>query len=147
MIRKSDSLLKRFLPHIIAAIFGFLLFMSVLGMELSMHFNIYGFQTLSTKNLMRILSDTFFVPSVFILGTAVLGLFKYLDLGAILYSAFTSIRQLVTLGFIPKGCRKAYRRFRKETKEEKGTGMAEMLIIGLALLAVAIILLIIYKNF
>ena len=139
MIMKSDSLLKRFMPHIIVAIFGFLLFMSILGMELNMHFNIYGFQTLSTKTLMRMLSDTFFVPSVFILGTALLGLFKYLNLGAILYSAFQAVWQLVTLGFVPKGSRKAYRKYCKAAREEKGTGLAILFAVGFVFLACAVI--------
>lgn len=143
---KADSKVKRFLPFIIVSVFGLLLFLCVIGMEFNLHFRIYERTTLSKSDLLRIFSDAFFVPSVFITGTALLGIAKYVNLVAILYSAFQSLGQFISLGFIPKSSRKAYRQYRKASKEESGTGLAMMLLFGLVLLAVALTLMFIYKG-
>ena len=136
---KTDSTVKRFIPLIIVLVFGALLFLSVIGMELNSHFNYYHFKTLSADNVIRILSDACFVPSVFILGTALIGFMKYVSFGALLYSAFQSLKQLIMFGFIPQSCRKAYREYRKATRKEKGTGLAILFAVGLVFLALAII--------
>ena len=133
------STAKKIIPFIIVLTFGLLLFLCVIGMELNLHFKTYKFETLNARTVFLILSDACLVPSVFILGTALIGLVKYLNFGAILYSAVQSIWQLITFGFIPKSCRKAYREYRKAARENKGTGLAILFSIGLVFLVIAII--------
>ena len=132
------STVKRFIPLIIVLTFGLLLFACVIGLELNLK-SINKLDMTGSRNIYGILSDACFVPSVFILGAAVLGFIKYLNIGAILYSVGQSIWQLLTLGFIPKGCRKAYREYRKAAREEKGTGLAILFSVGLVFLALAFI--------
>ena len=138
---KSNGIFKRLLPYILVFIFGALIFGSVLALEMNLHFNIYRFKEISQNSILRMISDACLISGIYLLGTALIGFIKYINVGAMLYSAFVSIRQLFTLGFIPKGCRRAYRKYKKAAKEGTGTGLMIYFVFGLILIILAVIFL------
>ena len=143
---KTNNFAKRFIPLIIIIVFGLILFMAVVGLELNMHYRIYELETISSLDILRILSDAFFVPSVFLIGTALIGFCKYVSLISVLYSAFQSLWELITLGFVPRSSRKAYRAYRKAARENSGSGLAVIFVTGVVFLTLAIIFLMIYYQ-
>ena len=140
---KTNSFAKRFVPLIITIAFGVLLSLCVVAMELNLHYSIYKLGAISKADLYCVLCDAFFIPSVFLLGTALIGFCKYISIISLLYSAFQSLWQLITLGFIPKSSRKAYRAYRKAVREGSGTGLAILFATGFVFLALAVIFLLI----
>lgn len=92
--------------------------------------------------IMRMLCDAFFVPGTFFFCVWLTGFIKRGGLIDFIYLAYKKVVQLIRRDFVPRGCRKAYRKFSKESKEDNRC-MWFMLGIALAFLGVALTFLLI----
>lgn len=138
--------IKRYVRLIVTITVGVLLSLFVSGIELYKHYAIYRLGALSKADVFQILSDAFFVPSLFLISASVIRFWKYVSITALLYSAFRFFKEMITLGFVPRSSRKAYRAYRKATREDNGLGILIQFLTGCVFLALAVIFLIMFYR-
>lgn len=128
---------KRILPYIITAVIGIAITVAIICSK-----QIWAAD--STKVVMQILSDAFFVPGVLLAGVGLIifasngGAFDMLGFAVLLF--FNLFRKDVN--------KRKYKDFYeyRQAKKDKKRSMAFMLIIGLIFIAIAVIFIIVYAN-
>lgn len=128
---------KRILPYLITAVVGIAITVAIIcGKQI--------WAADSTKVVMQILSDAFFVPGVLLAGVGLIifasngGAFDMLGFAVLLF--FNLFRKDVN--------KRKYKDFYeyRQAKKDKKRSMAFMLIIGLIFIAIAVIFIIVYAN-
>ena len=133
--------MKKVLPYLITAAIG-------AAIAILIMFAVYRVQTYAptaenAKNIMKILSDSFFVPGVILSGV---GLIIFASNGgAFDMLAFAFIRFFDLLRKDVKGKYKDYYEYR-QAKKDRHTKMFFMLAVGLVFIAIAVVFLIVYYN-
>ena len=130
-------MLKKVLPYIITAVIGIIITVTIICCK-------QIWEQTSTRSVMQILSDSFFVPGVCLAGVGLLifasngGVFDMLSYAVLLF--FNLFRKDVT-----KRKYKDYYEYR-QAKKDKKRSFAFMLIVGVVFIAIAGIFLIVYYQ-
>lgn len=133
--------MKKVLPYLITAAIGAAIAILIMFAVYRVH--TYAPTAENAKNIMKILSDSFFVPGVILSGV---GLIIFASNGgAFDILAFAFIRFFDLLRKDVKGKYKDYYEYR-QAKKDRHTKMFFMLAVGLVFIAIAVVFLIVYYN-